>query len=103
MELIGGRRKLGSFLLQLWQSIVRARIICHEVRKFPRSQVLHWTLYKLAVLGMCCTRSSKPPLFALEVPPFSSFSLNCLQMYTSFSLKDTLIPELAQTDLGMSR
>lgn len=66
-------------------------------------QVLHWALYKLAMFGMCCTGSSKPSLFALEISAFSSFPLNCLQRYTSFSLKDTLVPKLAQTGLGMSR
>lgn len=90
-------RNWATFCYSYGRALVRTRICHPEVREFPRSQVLHWALYKLAVLGTCCTRSSKPPLFALEVPTFSSFSLNCLQMYTSFSLKDTSIPQLAQT------
>lgn len=37
MELIGGWRKLGRFCFNYDRAVVRARISCHGVRKFPGS------------------------------------------------------------------
>lgn len=56
-----------AFCFNFGRALLRVRISCNEVRKFPKSQVLHRALCELAMLEMCCTRSSKPPLFILSV------------------------------------
>lgn len=99
MELIGGRRKLGSFLLQLWQSTVEGKDFLSWSEKIP--QVPGPALGSLQAGSAWDVLHKELKTFTFC--SFSGFSLNCLQMHTRFPLKDTSIPQLAPTNMGMSR
>lgn len=95
MELVRGRRKLGSFLLQLWQSTSESKDFASSPG--PRSCTGLCTSWQC--LG--CLRKAVPKnyLACSWVPAISGFSQNCLQMCTSLSLMDTSIPQLTRQPL----